>query len=220
MKNIVNLLKYNLKSCRTWYIVEGLILAFGVFSVILSDNFSILVSVPVVSVIFLVNLIMHISVFASQLGDDLGKFIFMTPIKPIEYVVSKYVEFTLVQGIFTLVTIFISKMVLQDNALYLVTVSMFAGFSYLYLIYTSMIMVVASYVNKTSFAVVLVIFFGFLFMGIQQALSEILVKALPYVYLRVDGLFEVGLIPFVINVVLTVALLIFGIKRFRKIDIA
>ena len=95
MKNIINLIKFDIKAQKVQLIIEISIIVFLTIqlSIFWSKLPSELIFIPVVSMILIVNSIMLIVKFLKSISIDEGRLLFIAPIKGWELVFSKYLEF-------------------------------------------------------------------------------------------------------------------------------
>ena len=113
MRNIINLLKYNIGKYnvggnKSFYII-------GIF-ILFINTIGTFVKTPILSgitfalsttftIIFLVvNFIVAISSFVKQISKENGKLLFTFPIKPYEFIIAKILEFSIIQVIIVLIT--------------------------------------------------------------------------------------------------------------------
>ncbi len=95
MKNIINLIKFDIKAQKVQLIIEISIIVFLTIqlSIFWSKLPSELIFIPVVSMFLIVNSIMLIVKFLKSISIDEGRLLFIAPIKGWELVFSKYLEF-------------------------------------------------------------------------------------------------------------------------------
>ena len=99
MKNIINLIKYNLKSQRIALIIEAIIITLGLplgmlFGLIFPGEFY---YIPVISVALTINFIVAIVKYIKSLSSEDGRMIFMAPISGWQFILAKFLEFLIIQ---------------------------------------------------------------------------------------------------------------------------
>ena len=125
MKNIINLIKFDIKAQKVQLIIEISIIVFLTIqlSIFWSKLPSELIFIPVVSMILIVNSIMLIVKFLKSISIDEGRLLFIAPIKGWELVFSKYLEFICL-GLILIVFTIIGTMVTGGNINLLLMTSM------------------------------------------------------------------------------------------------
>lgn len=233
MRNIVNIIKYNIRESAILYSIEvGLLLLVCIiakfsnignfinigngFSGIPTSSFiiSVLFIIPTAVCIMSINFVIAIINFSKQISKDRGRLIFMTPVKGGEFMVAKYLEFIVTNLPFFIVAI-IPIISIEINPISIDIIVPFFGMLMTYIIITSLIVIARSHVNKTILVVILVII-GLMLVG---GLTDSIKYMLPNAYISINEVnFE--LIKPISNIIIMIILSIFASKNLNsKLDI-
>ncbi|MBS4955928.1 MAG: hypothetical protein KHZ99_02595 [Clostridium sp.] len=212
MKNIINLIKFDIKAQKVQLIIEISIIVFLTIqlSIFWSKLPSELIFIPVVSMILIVNSIMLIVKFLKSISIDEGRLLFIAPIKGWELVFSKYLEFICL-GLILIVFTIIGTMVTGGNInlLLMTSMSILWGFFILFILITSLSVIFKSYFSNTGICIVLTVISMAIISGVISILKLVTYFIFPSVYIVIGEFFELNLFNIFVNVV-TFGLLIFS----------
>lgn len=223
MKNVLNLIKYNnfLKRNNN---ISSIIFGIIALVVLIISNFIdiagyslIYVNIPIVAIALLVNFIDSIVHFAKSFSKENARWEFLFPIKGIEYLLSKYIEFAAFQFGFATIIALISlagnatSLEIETVALinYGVAVAMTSGF----IVLTSVISIVCSYFDKTALRIIFSIIGTMIFSSISEFFEGIVNRILPYVYMSINGNITIGIFETLVSIALTVGIVIVAMKQ-------
>lgn len=212
MKNIVNLIKFDIKTQKVQLIIEIAIILF--FTIQLSISWSKipseLIFIPVISIVLIVNSIMLIVKFFKSISIDEGRLLFIAPIKGWELVSSKYLEFICL-GLILIVLTIIGTMVTggKVNLLIMTSMSVLWGFFILFILITSLSVIFKSYFSNTGICIVLTVVSMVIISGVISILKFVTYLIFPSVYIGIGEFFELNLFNIFVNVI-TLGLLIFS----------
>ena len=205
MKNIINLLRYNFGK---YYISKSVIFYIIGLVFLLLNSIGFLTKIPIVSqiisllnvafiVTFLaINLIWSIVRFQAQISNEKGKLLFTFPIKSSEFIISKIIEFIIIQGGVLIVAYVISLISTYDIAK-LINISSTAvmfGTTVAYILIISLIIVFSSYINNKALSMIAVLIGGSIIQGIVGGAIKIVTNLLPYIYIRIGTFIEIDVI--------------------------
>lgn len=223
MKNVLNLIRYN-NFFRRNNNISSIIFGIIALVVLIISNFIhiagyslIYVNIPIVAVALLVNFIDSIVHFAKSFSKENARWEFLFPIKGIEYLLSKYIEFAAFQFGFATIIALISiasnatSLEIENVALinYGVAVGMTSGF----IVLTSIISIVCSYFDKTALRVILSVIGMMIFSSISEFFEGIINRILPYVYISINGDITIGIFESLVSIALIVGLVILATKH-------
>jgi len=223
MKNVLNLIKYN-NFFRRNNNISSIIFGIIALAVLIISNFIdiagyslIYINIPIVAVALLVNFIDSVVHFAKSFSKENARWEFLFPIKGIEYLLSKYIEFAAFQFGFATIIALISlasnatSLEIETVALinYGIAVAMTSGF----IVLTSVISIVCSYFDKTPVRVILSIIGTTIFSSIAEFFEGIVNRILPYVYMSINGNITIGIFESLVSIALTVGLVIVAMKQ-------
>lgn len=223
MKNVLNLIKYN-NFFRRNNNISSIIFGIIALVVLIISNFIdiagyslIYVNIPIVAIALLVNCIDSIVNFAKSFSKENARWEFLFPIKGIEYLLSKYIEFAAFQFGFVTIIALISlasnatSLELETVALinYAIAVAMTSGF----IVLTSVISIVCSYFDKTAVRVIFSIIGTMIFSSISGFFEGIVNRILPYVYMSINGNITIGIFETLVSIALTVGVVIVAMKQ-------
>lgn len=212
MKNIANLIKFDIKTQKVQLIIEVAIIIF--FTIQLSIFWrklpSELVFIPVISILLIVNSIMLTVKFFKSISIDEGRLLFIAPIKGWELISSKYLEFICL-GLIVIVLTTIGTMITGGNInlLLMISISVLWGFFILFILITSLSVIFKSYFSNTGICIVLMVVSIAIISGIISILKIITYFIFPSVYIVIGEFFELNLFNIFVNLI-TFGLLIFG----------
>jgi len=223
MKNIMNLIRYNNYFRRNKNIssiifgIIALIALISVNSINISGLSLIAVNIPIVAIALLINFIDSIVYFAKSFSKENARWEFLFPIKGIEYLLAKYIEFAIFQfGFTTIVTliIFFSNSIIPEvENVALICYGIATGMTSGYIVLTSVISIVSCYFDKTAVRVILSIIGIMIFSSVVNFFEGIINKILPYVYMNINGYITIGIFETLISIGLTVGLVIIAMKH-------
>ena len=212
MKNIVNLIKFDIKTQKVQLIIEiAIILFFTIqLSIFWSKIPSELIFIPVISIVLIVNSIMLIVKFFKSISIDEGRLLFIAPIKGWELVSSKYLEFICL-GLILIVLTIIGTMLTggKVNLLIMTSMSVLWGFFILFILITSLSVIFKSYFSNTGICIVLTVVSMVIISGVISILKFVTYLIFPSVYIVIGEVFELNLFNIFVNVI-TLGLLIFS----------
>ena len=231
MRNIFKLLKYNFGIYDSGISKMGYVIAL-VFLVFFSLGGRINIpyvpeimsglSIAFVASFLGINFIVAIIKFSLQVSKDEGNLVFMFPVKSWEFMVAKFLEFTIMQAVIVLVVLITSLLSLSSISGMIVLTSVATAFGTVvaYIAITSYIVIFASYINNTFLCVLAVIFGGGIIESIVEFINWGITRILPYVYLRIGTFIEIDIIDTLLNGVWIILLVVIGIKHLnKKLDI-
>lgn len=210
MRNIINLIKYNLTYDKGNYIAIGvLLIGLFLFSWVPAINI-------VITLIFLpIYLFDSISTFISQISRESGRLMFMVSIKGWEFMVAKYLEFIIVSllGVILFNSLSFKGEFLLSGIFFVVV------FSCLYISITSVIIIASSYLKKRWMGVALGILGAIVLETIFSGLYTIVRLFTPLIYVSVGGI-KIDLIIVGLGIMFYISLIILAIKHFdNKLEI-
>ena len=196
MKNIINLIKYNLKSQRIALIIEAIIITLGLplgmlFGLIFPGEFY---YIPVISVALTINFIVAIVKYIKSLSSEDGRMIFMAPISGWQFILAKFLEFLIIQ-VSAIILVCILTILSNGDifSIFKIATSILLGLSTSYIFITSFIVIVSCYFNKVSMRV---------FMTIVS-----MILLLPYFYVSIGNLITFNIINMIIDLIAYFALI-------------
>lgn len=231
MRNIINLLKYNFGKYHTG--TSKILYIIG-FSFLIINTFSILIAIPglrevlalfnigVISTFLSINLILAIVRFVRQISKEKGKLLFTLPVKSNEFLISKILEFIIVQGVIVIVA-YIMALILPSSVASLirkVSISVAYGTTVSYIIIISFITIAISYIKNTALGVITVLIGGSIITGIADKIINLITNLFPYLYINIGGFIEIDIIYFLLSlasITLLVYLAIYHLEK--KLDI-
>lgn len=231
MRNIINLLKYNLGKYHTG--TSKILYIIG-FSFLIINTFSILIAIPglrevlalfnigVISTFLSINLLLAIVRFVRQISKEKGKLLFTLPVKSNEFLISKILEFIIVQGAIVIVA-YIMALILPSSVASLirkVSISVAYGTTVSYIIIISFITIAISYIKNTALGVITVLIGGSIITGIADKIINLITNLFPYLYINIGGFIEIDIIYFLLSlasITLLVYLAIYHLEK--KLDI-
>lgn len=231
MRNIINLLKYNFGKYHTG--TSKILYIIG-FSFLIINTFSILIAIPglrevlalfnigVISTFLSINLLLAIVRFVRQISKEKGKLLFTLPVKSNEFLISKILEFIIVQGAIVIVA-YIMALILPSSVASLirkVSISVAYGTTVSYIIIISFITIAISYIKNTALGVITVLIGGSIITGIADKIINLITNLFPYLYINIGGFIEIDIIYFLLSlasITLLVYLAIYHLEK--KLDI-
>lgn len=223
MKNIINIIKYNLKSQKIALIIEAIIITLGlplgiVFGLIFPGEFY---YTPVISVALSINFIVAIVRFIKALSSEDGRMIFIAPISGWQFILAKFLEFLMIQ-IAVIILVCILTVISSGGISLILSVSssILLGVSTAYIFITSFIVIISCYFNKVSMRVFMTIVAMILFGIVIGSLKGINVLALPYFYVSIGNLIMLNIMNIIIDIIAYLGLIAGSIYCFdNKLDI-
>lgn len=231
MRNIINLLKYNFGKYHTG--TSKILYIIG-FSFLIINTFSILIAIPglrevlalfnigVISTFLSINLLLAIVRFVRQISKEKGKLLFTLPVKSNEFLISKILEFIIVQGAIVIVA-YIMALISPSSVASLirkVSISVAYGTTVSYIIIISFITIAISYIKNTALGVITVLIGGSIITGIADKIINLITNLFPYLYINIGGFIEIDIIYFLLSlasITLLVYLAIYHLEK--KLDI-
>ena len=210
MKNIINLIKYNLKSQRIALIIEAIIITLGLplgmlFGLIFPGEFY---YIPVISVALTINFIVAIVKYIKSLSSEDGRMIFMAPISGWQFILAKFLEFLIIQ-VSAIILVCILTILSNGDifSIFKIATSILLGLSTSYIFITSFIVIVSCYFNKVSMRVFMTIVSMILFGIVIGSLKGINILSLPYFYVSIGNLITFNIINMIIDLIAYFALI-------------
>ena len=160
MRNIVSIIKFDIKSKKIQLIIEfAVILFFIIRRLILGGRVpSDVTFIPVISVVLIINFIISIGKFLKSISIEEGRLLFLTPIKGWELICAKYLEFIGLGLLLILFTSIGNMIIGGDSKLIIITsLSILLGVFILFILITSLIVIFKSYISNTGTCVILTI---------------------------------------------------------------
>lgn len=231
MRNIFKLLKYNFGIydsgiSKMGYVIALVLLVFlglgGRINIPYVPELMSGLSIAFVASFLGINFIVAIIKFSLQVSKDEGNLVFMFPVKSWEFMVAKFLEFTIMQAVIVLAVLITSLLSLSSISGMIVLTSVATAFGTVvaYIAITSYIVIFASYINNTFLCVLAVIFGGGIIESIVEFINWGITRILPYVYLRIGTFIEIDIIDTLLNAVWIILLVVIGIKHLnKKLDI-
>lgn len=223
MKNIVNIIKFDIINKKVQLIIEGAVILF--FIIQLSTFWSWIPSqytfIPVISVILLISLISAIVKFMKSISSEEGRLLFLAPIKGWEFLVAKYIGF-LIEGIVLVLLTIIGTAISggELGMLSVTSISILWGFLILLILITTLTIIYKSYFKSTGICVLLTVITMAIFWGIISIVELICYIALPSVYLIIGDFLEINLFNSFIDIAIFAGLIYMSINRIdKKLDI-
>lgn len=223
MKNTLNLIKYNnyiKRNNNIASIVFGIIalIVIGSLSCINIAGFSLIVVViPLVGVALLINFIDSIVYFAKSFNKENARWEFLFPIKGVEYLLAKYIEFVIFQFGFTTIVVLIifasNGLVLEVENVALICYAIAFAMTSGYIVVTSVISIVSSYAHKVALRLIISIIGIILFSAIADFFENIVNWIFPYLYVNINGTITIGIFETIISIALTIGLVIVAVKH-------
>ena len=231
MRNIISLLKYNFGKYHTG--TSKILYIIG-FSFLIINTFSILVAIPglrevlgllnigFISTLLSINLILAIVRFIRQISKEKGKLLFTLPVKSNEFLISKILEFIIVQGAIVIVA-YIMALILPSSVASLirkVSISVAYGTTVSYIIIISFITIAISYIKNTALSVISVLIGGSIITGIADKIINLITNLFPYLYINIGGFVEIDIMYFLLSLASIIGLVYLAIYHLeKKLDI-
>lgn len=220
IKNILGIAKYTFRTLRIMYLIEAVIIVLALGSSSFLSKYTLgLDLIPSISILLTMNFIAHMIIFSMQLSKEYGRLLFLTPISGIDFILGNLLELILV-NLFITIIVTLSAMVNSGNFPSIVlniSLSVSLGTTIAYLIITSLIAILSSYIRSTSLCVLAVI--GACIVGdiIYSFIANIILHFLPYVYMTIGkyGAIELDIFAIIID---TLALIILQLVAANRID--
>lgn len=231
MKNIFNILKYNFGKYNSGinkilYIILLVILIFSTCGTFIRVPFVAevisVMNIAFVSLFLVVNFIVSLIKFSSQISKDKGKLIFTLPIKSWEFIIAKYIEFIILQGIIALIVYVITSFTRNSmaGALRVTALATAYGTTIAYIIITSFIVIFSSYIKNLGLCILAVIIGGGIIQGFVSKINWLITKLFPYVYIEIGSFIEIDIISSLLWILWMVILVITSINHLdKKLDI-
>lgn len=212
MRNIVSIIKFDIKSKKIQLIIEfAVILFFIIRRLILGGRVpSDVTFIPVISVVLIINFIISIGKFLKSISIEEGRLLFLTPIKGWELICAKYLEFIGLGLLLILFTSIGNMIIGGDSKLIIITsLSILLGVFILFILITSLSVIFKSYFSNTGICIVLTVVSMVIISGIISILELVTYFIFPSVYIVIGEFFELNLFNIFVNLI-TFGLLIFG----------
>lgn len=231
MKNIFNILKYNFGKYNSGinkilYIIALVILIFSTCGTFIRipfvAEFISVINIAFVSLFLVVNFIVSLIKFSSQISKDKGKLIFTLPIKSWEFIIAKYMEFIILQGIIALIVYVITSFTGNSmaDAVKVTALATAYGTTIAYIIITSFIVIFSSYIKNVGLCILTVIIGGGIIQGFVSKINWLITKLFPYVYIEIGSFIEIDIISSLLWILWMVILVITSINHLdKKLDI-
>lgn len=223
MKNIVNIIKFDIINKKVQLIIEAAVILF--FTIQLSTFWSWIPSeytfIPVISVILLISLISTIVKFMKSISSEEGRLLFLAPIKGWEFLFAKYIGFT-IEGITIVVLTIIGAAISggELGMLAVTSISILWAFLILLIFITTLSIIYKSYFNSTGICIILTVITMVVVSGVISILELICYIALPSVYLIIGDFLEINLFNSFVYIVIFVGLIYMSINHIdKKLDI-
>ncbi len=212
MRNIANIIKFDIKSQKVQLIIEVAVILFSTIqlSMFWRKLPSELTLIPVISIVLIVNSIISIVKFFKSISIDEGRLLFTAPIKGWELICSKYLEF-ISSGLILIILTIVGTMITGGNInlLIITSMSILWGFFILFILITSLSVIFKSYFSNTGICIVLTVVSMVIISGIISILELVTYFIFPSVYIVIGEFFELNLFNIFVNLI-TFGLLIFG----------
>lgn len=224
MKNVLNIMKYSFKGLRVFYFIELIVMVIGVASSkLIADFTGGWDIIALVSVVFTTNFIGSIILFSTEISKDNGRLLFLTPIKGIEFIIGNLLQLMIVDlGILfiTLISNVINTGSVNIDILLIAAVIAY-GLLLGYLVITSLIAIIASYIKNTFTAIVSVILTFIIGSVMYEIIASIILWVLPYVYMTIGNRISIDVLSVILSTVTLIALQVVAAKHIdKKLDIA
>ncbi|WP_066895621.1 hypothetical protein [Clostridium nigeriense] len=231
MRNIINLLKYNFGKYHTGtskilYIIGFSILLINVFSTfsripLISEVMS-LSNIAFISTFLGLNFIGAIIRFTRQISKEKGKLIFTFPINSYEFLISKILEFIIIQGSIVVVAYIMSLISVSSVSGLIRTVAFSVAYGTIisYMVIISFIIIALSYIKNMPLSIIAVIIGGPIIAGIVDKFIYSITNLFPYLYIKIGSFIEIDIIYFLLSlagIVFIVYLAIYHLEK--KLDI-
>lgn len=227
MRNIVNIIKFNLKAQKTLFIIEVSIILFLTLMGLKTWFFDIGIGkgvtsiLPAVSVMIVVNFIIAIVKFSLQISNDEGRIIQLVPVKGWEFLIAKYIEFVIIQIGLVILGI-LACFILRGGStiVFISSVSETFGLLIAYMMITAFIIISASYFEKTGVCVLTTIL-GCLIYNLALFILQVIITIfIPSIDLVINDFIRVGVIDTILSVGCFGGLMALSVYHFdKKLDI-
>lgn len=223
MKNVLNIMKYSFKGLRVFYFIELIVMVIGVASSRLIANFTGGWDIiALVSVIFTTNFIGSIILFSTEVSKENGRLLFLTPIKGIEFIIGNLLQLIVVDLAVLFITLISNVINTGSINMYILLIAAVIAYGLLlgYLVITSLIAIIASYIKNTFTAVVSVIFTCMIGSIIYETITCIILGILPHVYMTIGNRISIDLLSVILSTITLIALQVIAAKHIdKKLDI-
>lgn len=223
MRNIVSIIKFDIKSKKIQLIIEfAVILFFIIRRLILGGRVpSDVTFIPVISVVLIINFIISIGKFLKSISIEEGRLLFLTPIKGWELICAKYLEFIGLGLLLILFTSIGNMIIGGDSKLIIITsLSILLGVFILFILITSLIVIFKSYISNTGTCVILTIISMWIIAILIVLLKIISYFIFPPIYMVIGEILEMNLFDILINIIIFGGLIFLSVYHIdKKLDI-
>lgn len=203
MKNIINIMKFDIKNKKVPLIIGGAVILFFIiqFSTLLRWIPAELAFIPVISVTLVITLITSIVSFMKSISNNEGKLLFLTPIKGSELIIAKYLEF-IGEGVAAIVLVSLGTIIAGGNTtLVIVTAtSILFGLLVVFILITSLTTILKSYFSNVGICILLTVIAMVVFGMVISVLELIAYMLLPGIYIIIGEFFELSIFNILINI--------------------
>ena len=225
MKNIVNIMKYNFKTLKILYFIELIILIIslvtGRFISMITWGWDI---VALVGIVCTINFIASLILFSCQISKEYGRLLFLTEIKGVEFIIGSLLQLVSV-NLLSLLLIIIVNLIgigVVSAKILLVIIGIYIGFTVAYLIITSLIGIVYSYIKNSFFVVITTILVAVIGSFVYEVITSYILGFLPYVYMTIgnNNAIEIDIIEWILGLIVIIGLqIVLGNSIDKKLDI-
>lgn len=231
MRNIINLLKYDFGNYHTsksviFYVIGIIVLLFNSMGLFIklpvaAQIISVL-NVGFIATFLSVTFIWSIIRFKTQISKEKGKLIFTFPVKSHEFMITKIIEFIIIQGIIVFLANIVSLISRNDfmNLISTTSTAVMVGTTVAYITIICFITIFLSYIKNTGLCVLAVIFGGGIIQVFIESLIDGIVSFFPYIYIKFGTFISIDIMYSIINLIWLAFLVWLSIYHLdKKLDI-
>lgn len=207
MNNIVNIIKFDIKSRKVSLIIELISILFFIiqFSIVLKWIPSDGGVIPLISIILVlvISFILSTVNFIKSISNSEGRLLFLTSISGSELIIAKYLEF-IGEGIISTILVCVGTVISRgDGKLVFITgISILFGLLEVFVLITSLVPILKSYFRNIGMLIFLTIISISAFSIISFILQVVAYVLLPHIYIIIGEIFEINIVNIFINVAL------------------
>lgn len=205
MNNIVNIIKFDIKSRKVSLIIELISILFFIiqFSTVLKWIPSEGGFIPLISIILVISLILSTVNFIKSISNSEGRLLFLTSVNGSELIIAKYLEF-IGEGIISTILVCVGTVISRgDGKLVFITgISILFGLLEVFVLITSLVPILKSYFRNIGMLIFLTIISISAFSIISFILQVVAYVLLPHIYIIIGEIFEINIVNIFINVAL------------------